>query len=329
MRETWISETGKLVLSFGKEGIVEMKPGALNSLSNSSFGLSSPPVVYKNVIITGAPVQEMPGTGAAGDTRAWDTRTGKLLSDFHSIPRAGEPGSETREGDSWKNRSGTNVWGFFTLDATRGIVYMPFGEPTSDYWGGDRKGANLYGTSLVAVDALTGKMKWYFQGVHHDTWDYDFAASPVLFDVTRNGKKISAVARLTKMGFLFVLSRETDKPIFGIEERPVPVSDALPGDSPSATQPFPLKPPPLARTSFKREDLATVTPELQKYCQDLFDSLPGGLHRAEGRSHITRRNRALSFPVPSEAATGTHLHSTPRLATFSSTQWTSAASTRW
>jgi len=281
------AETGKLVPGFGNEGVVDMKPGALNGLSNSFFGLASPPVVYKNVLITGAQVQETPSIGAAGDTRAWDARTGKLLWTFHSVPRPGEPGSETWEGDAWKNRSGTNVWGFFTIDAARGIVYMPFGEPTSDYWGGDRKGANLYGTSLVAVDALTGKVKWFFQGVHHDTWDYDFAAPPVLFDITRNGRKIPAVAQLTKMGFLFILNRETGKPVFGVEERPVPVSDALPGDTPWPTQPFPLKPPPLARNSFSRQDIATVTPELQKYCEELFDSVPGGLHSGGPFTHYS------------------------------------------
>jgi quinoprotein glucose dehydrogenase len=289
------ADTGKLVPGFGNEGIVDMKPGALNGLANSSFGLASPPLVYKNVIVTGAQVQESPSIGSAGDTRAWDARTGKLLWTFHSVPRPGEPGSETWEGDSGKNRSGTNVWGFFTLDPVRGILYMPFGEPTTDYWGGDRKGANLYGTSLVAVDALTGKMKWYFQGVHHDTWDYDFAAPPVLFDVVRNGKKIPAVAQLTKMGFLFILNRETGKPIYGIEERPVPVSDALPGDSPWPTQPFPVKPPPLARNSFSRQDIATVTPELQKFCEELFDSVPGGLHSGGPFTHYSTQPSVI-FP---------------------------------
>jgi quinoprotein glucose dehydrogenase len=281
------AKTGKLVPGFGVEGIVDMKPGALNGLANSSFGLSSPPVAYKNVLITGAHVQEGPSIGAAGDTRAWDVHTGKLVWQFHSVPRPGEPGSETWEGDSWENRSGTNVWGFFTLDTTRGIVYMPFGEPTSDYWGGDRKGNNLYGTSLVAADALTGKVKWYFQAVHHDTWDYDLSAPPVLFDVTRNGKKIPAVAQLTKMGLLFILNRETGEAIFGMEERPVPVADALPGDIASPTQPFPVKPPPLARNSFVREDLATVTPELQKFCQELYDSIPGGLHSGGPFTHYS------------------------------------------
>jgi quinoprotein glucose dehydrogenase len=281
------AKTGKPVPGFGNEGAVDMKPGALNGLANSMFGLSSPPLVYKSVVITGAHVQESPSIGAAGDTRAWDIHTGKLVWTFHSVPRPGEPGSETWEPDSWKNRSGTNVWGLFTLDERRGILYMPFGEPTTDYWGGDRKGANLYGTSLVAVEALTGRMKWYFQAVHHDTWDYDLASPPVLFDVKRNGQTTPAVAQLTKMGFLFILDRVNGKPIYGVEERPVPVDDALPGDSTWPTQPFPLKPPPLARISFQREDLATVTPELQKFCQELFDSVPGGLHSGGPFTHYS------------------------------------------
>lgn len=191
------AKTGKPVPGFGNEGFVDMKPGALNGLDNSRFGLSSPPIVYKNVVITGAHVQEGPSLGAAGDTRAWDVHTGKLVWQFHSVPRPGEFGNDTWEGDSWKNRSGTNVWGLFTIDTERGILYQPFGEPTTDYWGGDRKGANLFGTTLVAVNALTGKRLWHYQIVHHDTWDYDLAAPPVLFDVTRNGKKNPAVAELT------------------------------------------------------------------------------------------------------------------------------------
>jgi quinoprotein glucose dehydrogenase len=281
------AKTGNAVPGFGNEGVVDMKPGALNRLTNSMFGLSSPPIVYKNVVITGAHVQESPSIGAAGDTRAWDIHTGKLVWTFHSVPRPGEPGTETWEPDSWKNRSGTNVWGLFTIDEQRGILYMPFGEPTTDYWGGDRKGANLYGTSLVAVDALTGKMKWYFQAVHHDTWDYDLASPPVLFDVKHHGQTIPAVAQLTKMGLLFILDRVTGKPIYGMEERPVPVDDALPGDSAWPTQPFPVKPPPLARNSFRREDLASVTPDLQKFCSELFDSIPGGLHSGGPFTHYS------------------------------------------
>lgn len=281
------AKTGTLVPGFGKEGIVDMKPGALNGLDDAFFGLSSPPIVYKNALITGAHVQEGPSIGAAGDTRAWDVHSGKPLWTFHSVPRPGEIGADTWEGDAWKNRSGTNVWGFFTVDAERGIVYMPFGEATTDYWGGDRKGANLFGTSLVAADALTGKLKWFYQVVRHDTWDYDLAAPPVLFDVKRNGKKIPAVAELTKTGYVFIWNRVTGEPIFGVEERKVPVDDALPGDTAWPTQPIPLKPPVLARTSFKRDDLATVTPEHYAFCKELFDSIPGGLHSGELFTHYS------------------------------------------
>ncbi len=295
------AKTGKLIPGFGNEGMVDMKPGALNGLKDSSFGLSSPPIVYKNVVITGAHVQEGPSVGSAGDTRAWDAHTGKLLWQFHSVPRPGEKGSETWEGDDWKQRSGTNVWGFFTVDKERGTVYMPFGEPTTDYWGGDRKGNNLYGTSLVAADALTGKMKWYFQGVHHDTWDYDFAAPPVLFDVTYKGKKIPAVAELSKTGYLYVLNRVTGAPVYGVEERKVPTDDALPGDVASPTQPFPVKPPSLARNSFTRADIATVTPELQKYCTELFDSIPGGMHAGGPFTHY---NTTPSVIFPSSIGGG-------------------------
>ncbi|MBV9181878.1 MAG: pyrroloquinoline quinone-dependent dehydrogenase [Acidobacteria bacterium] len=281
------AKTGTPISTFGDAGIVDIKAGALDGLKDSFFDLSSPPIIYKDLVITGAHVQESPSRGALGDTRAWDVHTGKLIWTFHSVPRPGEPGSETWSGNDWKNRSGTNVWGLFTIDAERGILYMPFGEPTTDYWGGDRPGANLYGTTLVAVDAGTGKLKWYFQGVHHDTWDYDFGAPPVLFDISKNGVRIPAVAELAKNGLLFVLNRLTGEPIFGVEERPVPVDDALPGDKAWPTQPFPLKPPPLARNSFTREDLASVTPELQAFCQKLFDSVPNGLHSGKPFTHYS------------------------------------------
>jgi quinoprotein glucose dehydrogenase len=281
------AKTGKLSPGFGDEGVVDMKPGALNGVAKASFGLSSPPIVYKNLVITGALVQESPSVGAAGDTRAWDVHTGKLVWTFHSIPRPGETGSDTWEGDAWKNRSGANVWGFLTIDTQRGILYMPFGEPTTDYWGGDRKGANLFGTSLVAVDAQTGKLKWYFQAVHHDTWDYDLSAPPVLVDVKHNGRTIPAVAQVTKMSFVYILNRVTGEPIYGVEERPIPQDDILPGDTTWPTQPFPVKPPPLSRNSFTKADIATVTPELQKFCQDLFDSVPGGMHSGGPFTHYS------------------------------------------
>ena len=135
------------------------------------------------------------------------------------MPRPGEPGIETWEGDSWKNRSGTNMWAFFTVDAERGIVYAPLGSPTSDYYGGDRKGKNLYGNSIVALDAATGKLKWHHQLVHHDLWDFDLPAAPTLIDVRRDGKTIPAVAVMTKVTLLFIFNRVTGEPLFGMEER--------------------------------------------------------------------------------------------------------------
>jgi glucose dehydrogenase len=204
------------------------------------------------------------------------------LWEFHSVPRPGEAGHETWEGESWKGRSGVNTWGhFMTVDEPRGIVYFTFGSPNNDFYGGDRKGANLFGSSLVALDAETGKMKWYFQAVHHDLWNMDLPSSPGLIDITRNGRKIPALALVTKSGLVFILDRVTGKPVFGLEERPVPKSD-VPGEESSPTQPFPLKPPPLSRMSFQPEDIVTpidTSPEHAKGCRDLFEA-SGGLYNA-------------------------------------------------
>ena len=263
------AKTGKPVPGFGNEGVVDMREGVMNGYPDATYGLNSPPVIYKNLVITGAAVQESPSLGAAGDTRAWDIHTGKLVWQFHSVPRPGETGNDTWEDDSWKSRSGTNVWGFMTIDPDSGMLYMPFGQPTYDYYGADRKGANLFGDCLVAVDAVTGKLKWYFQTVHHDLWDYDLSGPPVLFTVNQNGKKIPAVAEISKTGFLYVLDRRTGKPVFGMEERSVPQTD-VPGEQSWPTQPFPLKPPPLARNSFNKSEITTVTPEQKKFCTDLY-----------------------------------------------------------
>ena len=190
-----------------------------------TVGLSSPPTVYKNLIITGSRNQENPPRGPLGDVRAWDAHTGKLVWTFRSVPQAGEKFNDTWAGDSWKNRSGVNVWGFITVDVQRGIVYMPFGAPSVDQYGGDRPGDNLFGTSIVAADANTGKYLWHFQVVHHDIWDADLSAAPALFDVKQGGKTIPAVAVINKPGLLFLLDRVTGKPIYGVEERPVPPSE--------------------------------------------------------------------------------------------------------
>jgi glucose dehydrogenase len=263
-------ERGKPVDGFGESGSVDLKASVRGDV-DGGFTLASPPAIYRNIIITGGNNGEAaPSFGLYGDIRGWDAHTGKLLWSFHTVPRAGEPGVETWEGESWKNRSGTNVWSFFTIDVERGLVFAPIGSPTSDYYGGDRKGANLYGNSLVALEAATGKLKWHQQLVHHDIWDYDLPAAPTLIDVKRNGRTIPAVAQITKMGLLFVFDRVTGQPIFGMEERPVPQS-TVPGEATWPTQPFPIKPAPLARNTFDPDkDFYALTPEHAAYCKELW-----------------------------------------------------------
>ena len=258
------AKTGKPNPSFGDNGIVNLAtPEILRGLPGND-ALSSPPIIFENLVITGGRTQEGPTKGPAGDVRAWDIHTGKLVWTFRSVPRPGEPFSETWTGDSWKDISGVNVWGLMTVDAQRGIVYMSFGQPTGS--GAERPGNNLFSSSLVAADARTGKYLWHFQMTHHDIFDYDAEVPPVLFDVHRNGTTVPAVAAMNKTGLLFILNRVTGQPLYGVEERPVPQD---PAEFTSPTQPFPLKPRPLARMEMSPSDIATVTPELEAECKRL------------------------------------------------------------
>jgi len=203
--------------------------------------------------------------------RAWNARTGAALWTFHLVAQPGDPNHKTWENDAWKTIGGTNTWGFLSADIERGIVYIPVSIAGSDYVGVERPGDNLYGTSLVAVDIATGQRKWHQQFVHHDIWDFDLAAAPTLFDAVKDGKTIPAVAEVTKMGMLFMFDRVTGEPLFGMEERPVPQS-SVPGEKTSPTQPFPLKPPPLARISLKKTELpSSISPELASYCAGLWE----------------------------------------------------------
>jgi glucose dehydrogenase len=264
------AKTGQPAASFGDSGGVDLKASVRGDV-DGGFSLASPPAIFRNMVITGGNNGEQsPSLGLYGDIRAWDARTGTLLWSFHTVPRAGEPGVETWEDDSWKNRSGTNMWAFFTIDEQRGLLFAPIGAPTSDYYGGDRKGKNLYGNSIVALDINTGTLKWYQQLVHHDLWDYDIPAAPTLIDVTRGGRAIPAVGVITKMSTLFIFDRVTGEPIYGMEERPVPHSD-VPGEASWPTQPFPVKPAPLGRTTFDpAKDFNTLTPDVEAFCRDLW-----------------------------------------------------------
>jgi quinoprotein glucose dehydrogenase len=265
------AKTGQPAAGFGEGGYLDLKASIRGDV-DGPFSLVSPPIVYKDIVITGGNNGEQsPSYGLYGDIRGWDAHTGKLLWSFHTVPRPGEPGVETWEGQSWKNRSGTNMWSFFTVDVERGLVYAPLGSPTSDYYGGDRKGANLYGNAIVALDASTGRLKWHQQLVHHDLWDFDLPAAPTLIDVKRGGRTIPAVAVMTKVTTLFVFDRVTGDPIYGIEERPVPKS-TVPGEASWPTQPFPRKPEPLGRTTFDpAKDFYGLTPDHAAFCKDLWD----------------------------------------------------------
>jgi len=263
------AKTGVLNPKFGVDGIVDLNtPEIRNGLPAGNSGMSSPPVMYQNFIIVGDHVTESNGPNVAGDVRAFDIHDGKLAWTFHSIPRPGEANFGTWAGDSWKLRSGVNVWGFMTVDTTRGIVYMPFGAPSGDLWGGDRPGNDLYDTSVVAADAKTGKYLWHFQIVHHDIWDFDLESPPVLMDIKRNGKVIPSVAVFGKSSLLFLLDRTNGKPIYDVSEKEVAQS-TVPAEKTSPTQPFPYKPGPLAKLDFTMKDIATVTPELEAACRKL------------------------------------------------------------
>ena len=259
------ARTGRQILTFGTNGFVDMRVGAPRRNGGPN---SSPGRIFENLLIVGSNVGEGYGS-PPGDIRAYDVLTGKLVWTFHTIPRPGEYGYETWPETAFRYAGGANTWGDLTLDEKNGIVFLPTGSPTHDLYGGDRQGDNLFGNCLLALDARTGKRLWHFQIVHHDLWDYDNAAAPKLLTVQHNGKPIDIVAQAGKTGFLYVFERKTGKPLWPIEERPVPKSE-VPGEYSSPTQPFPTKPPPFARQSMTPEEVNPfVSPEEQEKLKQL------------------------------------------------------------
>jgi len=267
------AQTGQPIKTFGKDGILDMKVGALVgkgeqiNLETGEIGLHSTPTVAKDVVIVGSSFREgltvKTHNNTKGLVRAWDVRTGKLLWKFNTIPTPGEYGNDTWEKESWAINGNTGVWSQITVDEEAGLVYLPVEDPTSDLYGGHRPGNNLYGDSLVCVDLKTGQRKWHFQIVHHPIWDYDMPAAPLLMDINVDGRPIKAVAQATKQGLLYVFDRITGKPVWPIEERPVPQTD-VPGEKTSPTQPFPTKPPAYSRNGVEEKDLIDFTPELKE-----------------------------------------------------------------
>ena len=247
-------KTGESIRSFGIDGRVNLREGLGRDLSTvNEVQSGTPGRIFENILILGSAPGEMYNS-PPGDIRAYDVRTGKLVWTFHTVPRPGEFGYDTYPPDAWKYVGGNNAWGEISLDEKRGIVYLPLGSPTYDLYGADRKGANLFGNCLLALDARTGKRLWHFQFVHHDLWDYDPTAAPKLMTVKHEGKSVDVVALATKFGFLYVFDRVTGKPLWPVEERPVPKSD-MPGEESWPTQPFPASPPPFARQKVTADDI--------------------------------------------------------------------------
>lgn len=265
------ASTGMPIPEFGNAGKVDLNEGMRGDPDKISVIPTSPGIIFEDLLILGTEVSELYGA-EPGHIRAYNVRTGELTWTFHTIPLPGEVGYESWPKDAWKYAGGANSWGGFSLDASRGVVYFSTGSPAYDYYGADRKGMNLFGNSVVAVNARTGAYIWHFQTVHHDLWDYDLPAPPNLVTVEHEGRKIDAVAQTSKVGFIYLLDRERGKPLFPIEERPVPPSD-IPGEEAWPTQPFPLKPAPYARQYLDESDLAIYSPESRDSLIQVFHSL--------------------------------------------------------
>ncbi|GGH36020.1 hypothetical protein GCM10007423_28080 [Dyadobacter endophyticus] len=267
--------TGEIVKRFGKEGRTDIHAGLQTGLdhdvSKLSVNATSPGIVFKNTLILGSAVSES-GDAAPGHVRAFDVVTGKLKWVFHTIPQPGEYGYETWPRDAYKKIGATNNWSGMSLDEKRGVVYFGTGSPASDFYGGARKGSNLFANCIMALDAETGKRKWHYQTIHHDLWDRDHPSPPNLTTISHNGKKVDVVVQSTKDGLVYVLDRDKGISIFPVEERKVPVN-GLPGEHPYQTQKFPLKPAPLSRQVFTEADITDISPEAHAYVKERYSKI--------------------------------------------------------
>ncbi len=271
------AKTGETVAGFGEGGTVDLNKGLGREFAETQVGYNAPVTICRDTIVIGSIIfdgpirKEMP----PGHVRGYDVRTGELKWVFHTIPEAGEFGNETWEDDSWKYTGNTNVWSMISADEELGYVYLPLSTPTNDWYGGHRKGNNLFAESLVCLDAATGKRVWHFQAVHHGLWDYDFPAAPILADIRVDGKPIKAVAQISKQGWVYMFDRATGEPVWPIEERPAPQS-TVPGEQTSPTQPFPTKPPAFERQGITDDDIIDFTPELRAEAMELLKKYTHG-----------------------------------------------------
>lgn len=267
-------ETGKRIAAFGEDGRVDLRKGLGRDYRTQSIALTTPGILYKDLIIVGGRVPET-RPAPPGDIRAYDVRTGKLRWDFHTIPHPGEAGYNTWPKDAWKTAGSANNWTGMALDPKRGIVYVPTGSPVFDFYGGDRIGNDLFADSLIALNAETGKRIWSFQEAHHDIWDRDLPSPPALVTVEHNGRRIDAVAQPTKQGYLYLFDRANGRPLFPVVEQRVP-SSTVPGEITSPTQPKPLMPAPYVRQTLTARDLTDRTPAAHAYALEQFKTFLGG-----------------------------------------------------
>jgi quinoprotein glucose dehydrogenase len=256
--------TGRPIASFGQGGEIDLTRDLSRPVRKEHYTNTSPPVVWGDLVIVGNGVGDRLAyrNDPPGDIQAFDVRTGKRVWRFRTVPAPGEVGNDTWRDSSWAYAGHTNVWAPFTVDSARGLVYLPVGTPTNDWYGGERKGANLFAESILCLDARTGRRVWHFQVTHHGLWDYDLPAPPALATVMHEGRRVDVVVVATKQGLLFVFDRVTGKPLWPIEERPVPASD-VPGEEASKTQPFPTTPAPFTQQGFTRDDVIAFTPAVK------------------------------------------------------------------
>jgi len=307
------AKTGQAIADFGNKGYVNLRDEVADKYPNAQYSITSPTGIYKNLAIVAPSTQEFGSKGPSGDPRAFDITTGKLVWRFHTVPQPGEPQDGSWGPEGWKERAGPSAWGGITVDASTGMAFIPVGNPDDSYNGVDRPGNNYYANSIIALDAMTGKLKWFYQMTHHDITDMDAAAAPTLIDIRRNGTVIPALVEVPKSGIAFVLDRRTGKPVYGVEERPVPKSD-VPGEQSSKTQPFPLKPEPLARMSISRDTLTTMSPEANAYCTAQWDKQQ--MHNEGPYTPVSIKGTTVFMPGTSGGANWGGVSSDPQLGYF-------------
>ena len=303
------AKTGKPISTFGQQGRIDLTQGLGRPVNRRLHGVSSPPIICRDVVVIGSKVHDIPLAKEMppGHVRGFDVRTGEQRWMFRAIPAAGESGNETWQEGSWKTTGGANAWTMMSADDELGYVYLPFSSPANDWYGGQRPGDGLFGESLVCLDARTGRRVWHFQIVHHGLWDYHLPAVPNLIDVRVNGTPVKAVAQVSKQGLVYVFDRVTGRPIWPIEERPVPQS-AVPGEKSSRTQPFPTKPAPFDRQGVTENDVIDFTPELRKEAMAILagTTTVRCTHRLRSRSPRSRS------PVGPEGRAGPGRRAIPR-----------------